>query len=233
MTNLHDIKLVSFDVDDTLWDFMHMMHAGLDTILAEIVALGDGYAHLTRDAFSERYMALVPDYDPATAPWNELRRRLLQTVLTEGGHPDAEEYSHDLVARYLDAWRANLRFFPGARETLAALQERYTLAWSTNGDHGPELGALTEYFDVIAMPATTGVAKPDAAFLHYVAEQADVPPAAMMHVGDSLRSDVVGAQNVGAVAVWFNPARRPNETDITPDYEIHALSEVLDLLGVH
>ena len=56
-------------------------------------------------------------------------------------------------------------------------------------------------------------------------------PAELLHVGDSLSSDVQGANAVGARSVWLNREGVPNETAIVPDFEVRALTEVPPLLA--
>ena len=51
-----------------------------------------------------------------------------------------------------------------------------------------------------------------------------------MHVGDSLESDVAGANAVGAVSVWLNREYRENTSSILPDLEIHTLTALRELI---
>ena len=55
-------------------------------------------------------------------------------------------------------------------------------------------------------------------------------PARTIIVGDSLTSDIRGGINAGILTCWFNPKGKPRRADITPDYEISALSELPELL---
>ena len=48
----------------------------------------------------------------------------------------------------------------------------------------------------------------------------------MLHVGDSLRSDVAGATDAGVHSVWLNREGAANDTEIRPDYEVAALTEI-------
>jgi putative hydrolase of the HAD superfamily len=54
-----------------------------------------------------------------------------------------------------------------------------------------------------------------------------------MHVGDSVASDVAGANAIGAVSVWLNRDVRQNDLGITPDYEIQSLAELPDIVQNH
>ena len=49
-------------------------------------------------------------------------------------------------------------------------------------------------------------------------------------VGDSLSSDMQGANNAGTACCWYNPEGIKNHTDLKIDYEIRNLWEVEELL---
>jgi 2-haloalkanoic acid dehalogenase type II len=48
----------------------------------------------------------------------------------------------------------------------------------------------------------------------------------VLHVGDSLSSDIQGAQNVGIKAVWINRKHKDLPNGISPDYICHDLEEL-------
>ena len=52
-----------------------------------------------------------------------------------------------------------------------------------------------------------------------------------MIVGDSLTSDIKGGLNAGIRTIWFHPSSAANETGIQPDYELHALKDLPQLLA--
>jgi putative hydrolase of the HAD superfamily len=56
-----------------------------------------------------------------------------------------------------------------------------------------------------------------------------VDPGATLHVGDSLRYDVAGAQNAGITAAWIDDEGEA-ET-YTPDYVLSSLDDLPDVLG--
>ena len=49
-------------------------------------------------------------------------------------------------------------------------------------------------------------------------------------IGNSLRSDISGAQNIGIKTIWINRDKNANEKKITPDYIITNLEEIYDIL---
>lgn len=67
-----------------------------------------------------------------------------------------------------------------------------------------ELG-LRECFAAFADSGVLGVEKPEPAIFQWAAERLGVPCSALIHVGDAWDADIVGAQRVGARAIWFDP----------------------------
>ena len=51
-------------------------------------------------------------------------------------------------------------------------------------------------------------------------------------MGDSLTSDMQGANNAGITACWFNPKGRKKDVEVRIDYEIRHLRELPAILGV-
>jgi FMN phosphatase YigB (HAD superfamily) len=78
-----------------------------------------------------------------------------------------------------------------------------------------------------------GVEKPDPAIFAVACSQAGCAPAELVHVGDSLATDVAGANAAGAVSVWLNRHGVENRTGIRPDYEIRSLSELAGIVREH
>jgi len=228
---MSSFKLVSFDVDDTLIDFQAMQRRGMETVAAAMHDLLRGdHAHITPDDLLDRYRLAGADPDPIVAPWRTVRRRVCADVLAEAGRADAEPLADRLLAGYLRTFDASLTYLPGALDLLAALRGRFALGWLTNGNTTPEEAGLSAYFDVVVTPERQRLKKPDPAVFVEAAHQAGSAVSEILHVGDSLASDVAGALAAGCRAVWYNPTGKPEIPGIVPDVTIVHLDEVLGLL---
>nr|MDJ0498493.1 HAD-IA family hydrolase [Acidimicrobiia bacterium] len=91
---------------------------------------------------------------------------------------------------------------------------------------------LEPLFDAIVISGEVGVSKPDAAIfeLALVALGQPEKPTALM-VGDSLSSDITGANNFGIAACWYNPARKTRPNGVNIDHEIASLDELPAVAG--
>ncbi len=49
-------------------------------------------------------------------------------------------------------------------------------------------------------------------------------------IGDSLSTDIQGANNAGLPCCWFNPAGKPRREGLRVDYEIKDLRTLLEIV---
>ena len=74
--------------------------------------------------------------------------------------------------------------------------------------------------------------KPDKRIFQEACARANCEPHELMHVGDSLESDVGGANGVGATSVWLNRDHGPGDPHIHPAFEIHSLADLGSILAL-
>jgi FMN hydrolase / 5-amino-6-(5-phospho-D-ribitylamino)uracil phosphatase len=94
----------------------------------------------------------------------------------------------------------------------------------------PERCGLRERFTFVVLSQDVGVEKPDPAIFRAACRKVGYSPRQLLHVGDSLETDVAGAFRAGALSFWLNRTRKPNRTDIRPHCEIHTLTDLEDFL---
>jgi 2-haloalkanoic acid dehalogenase type II len=71
--------------------------------------------------------------------------------------------------------------------------------------------------------------KPRPELFKMALDRLSLTPDEAVHVGDSLVSDVFGAQNLGIKAVWVNRKNKTRKNDIVPDKECINLLELLNV----
>jgi HAD superfamily hydrolase (TIGR01509 family) len=134
-----------------------------------------------------------------------------------GPFPCFEEFFDNVfeLFRTTDPWE----ILPGAREALSELRtegRRLGIVSDIDGrvyDVLADFG-LRELFEPIVLSSRTGRSKRDGGLFPLALEAAGVPPGRAVHVGDSLRADVLGAHAAGFAAIWFGG--RPNEAPGIP-----------------
>jgi len=86
---------------------------------------------------------------------------------------------------------------------------------------------LESFFDFAIYSSDTPYRKPHPSIFQLAIESLKLKPEEILFVGDNLRLDIVGAQNVGMKSAWINRERKTNSIDGEPDYELHSLIDLL------
>ena len=127
-------------------------------------------------------------------------------------------------------------FLPGAEDAVSRLSRKYRLFLVSNGTASVQKGRMTSanlyrFFEKVFVSQEIGHNKPAKAYFDACFAQIDgFDPQKAIIVGDSLTSDIQGGINAGILTCWVNPTHEKGREDISPDYEIEALSQLEVLL---
>jgi putative hydrolase of the HAD superfamily len=102
------------------------------------------------------------------------------------------------------------------RETLAELSTKYQLGVISDTGLTPgrvlrqlmERNGILQYFAAQTFSDKTLYTKPEVIQFHSTLEQLNVHPAEAVHIGDLVRTDIVGAKNAGMKAIRFSGVTR-------------------------
>jgi HAD superfamily hydrolase (TIGR01509 family) len=139
-----------------------------------------------------------------------------------------------LADRYLELQDPSaVRFRPGAERALGHARERGRVGLITNGGRPTQIQKLRalgieDAFDVrvYTEPSAGIYPKPDAAPFERALAELDASPDAAIHVGDSLRADVAGANAMGLDSAWIDVGRGESAGDHEPTYELSSLERL-------
>ncbi|NVJ57229.1 MAG: HAD family hydrolase [Vibrionaceae bacterium] len=236
------LKAIFLDMDETL----------CGTSEADKQA-GQAFAHWVKTTypklgdeqrFIQRYLAGV--YKQLNDEFPELvallpneaafRCGLIQSLLAEQGVM-VDQAAGQAAQAYFDQQRMEaFCFFPGVAELLVSLREKYRLVVITNGpifSQHPKLAAvnMVEWVDHIIVGGEEPEEKPAASIFQKALDLVDAAPEEVIHIGDSLSSDIAGANQMGITSVWVDAAGNGNFGDITPSYTIRTFSELPAILA--
>lgn len=223
---------ISFDGDGTLWDFEQAMRRALASTLAELVRLAPEAEsrQLTVDRMIAIRDEVAQGLEGQRYRLEDIRLKAFEVTLTSVGIHDVA------LARELNAFYHTHRFhylklYPDVTPSLNALARRFRLGLLSNGNTDPERCGLENRFGFVLFAQDCGFEKPDRRIFEQALELAQCTSDQMVHVGDSLQSDVLGARNAGVASAWLNRRGTANDTEIIPDIEIASLAELDELLG--
>ncbi|WP_407313507.1 HAD family hydrolase [Pseudomonas sp. nanlin1] len=223
------IQLITFDLDDTLWDTAPVIISAESALREWLNAHAPRLGPLPVEQVAEIRKRMV-DADPSLKyRISFLRQRVLAHALAEAGYaqPEAETLAEQAFAVFLEA-RQQVEVFPQAQPALALLAQSYTLGVITNGNADVHRIGLGEHFAFALCAEDMAIGKPDARLFQEALRRGGVPAGAAVHVGDHPGDDIAGAQAAGMRAIWYNPRRLPWQGDGRPDAEVASLSEIAE-----
>ncbi len=125
-------------------------------------------------------------------------------------------------------------YIQNADELIKKLSRKYRVCIATNGltemQHG-RLQQIKPYLSGLFISEEMGVIKPNRLFFEKMLNTLGVEPSRCLMIGDSISSDVRGANCVGMDAVWFNRRGVTAPSDVTLVGEIACLEEIYRFLG--
>jgi FMN hydrolase / 5-amino-6-(5-phospho-D-ribitylamino)uracil phosphatase len=230
MLDLQRIRAISLDLDDTLWPIWptiaraeKALHDWLATHAPMAAALFS-----SPDALRDLRSALTSQRPDLKHDLSALRRESIRLALYRAGeNPLLAEAAFEVFF----AERQRVTPYEDVLPALEFLASRFPLVSLSNGNADIHRVGMGPYFRAAVSARTFGVPKPDPRIFHAAAGAVDVRPEEVLHVGDDVLLDVLGARNAGMQAVWVNrvEASWPH-ADQVPELECRTLSELCALL---
>ncbi|MBQ0744580.1 MAG: HAD family hydrolase [Pseudomonas sp.] len=222
------IRLLTFDLDNTLWETESVVAAAEQTLMAWYAEHAPQFAERLDSEARKALRHEVLASDPLLRHRvTDFRIAVMSLGLTRAGY--AEEQVKELTQQgfevFLEARHA-LTLFPHAESLLEQLSRRYTLATISNGNADVRRLGLAKYFRVIVSADEVGISKPDPAPFLAALERAGVEPAQALHIGDHPVDDIQGARESGLHTLWFNRTGKPWTDPVRPDGEVSCLSQI-------
>ena len=228
------LRLVTFDLDDTLWD--------VRPVLARAESRAAAWLEENCPRLRERFdraglvalrLRLLEQRPELHHHISELRREATRLALLESGYAEAEARAGAEQAFVVfHAARHEVEPFAAVQACLEELARHFVLGAVTNGNADVFRMALGRHFRFAVRAEEVGASKPDAAHFHAALRQAGVEASEALHVGDHPEHDIAGALDAGLRAIWFNPAARAwPRTDAAPEAVFADFAELPALLA--
>lgn len=226
-----DIKLITFDLDNTLWNVETVIGNAEREMRAWLSGrVPDFEPNFPLERMMELRAGIVEEMPALRHDLSRLREEVLYRAIRQCSFADrqARQLARDAFDVFLDA-RHEVEFFEGALETLEALSRHYVLGALTNGNADIGRLKLDRFFRFGYSSASVGASKPAPQIFHAALRYAGAEPAQAVHVGDHLLDDIEGAHGVGMHTIWVNLARaEPPADGPQPSHVVHHMEAVPD-----
>ncbi len=229
---LRPFKAISFDLDDTLYDNHPIIESAELAFIDYLNKNFSELAELTRKQWLLYKNLEIKQFPELAHDVSLARQQTLSRVMTIYGIPQfkAVEYAKQAFAHFIKLRSA----FTVPRESIQLLEKirkSYPVIAITNGNVDEFQIQLDDKFEFILKAGGGFKSKPQGDLFIEAARRLNIEVSDILHVGDHLISDVYGAQNNGAQAVWFNPNRQSlSGARLLPALEISRLDNLYKLL---
>lgn len=218
------------DADDTLFDFGRANRAAFSAVCHEH-DIADTEEHFRLYEQCNARMWAAFDRGEVTKDFLVVQR-YRDFLAAIGLERDAAACNHT----HLTTLGTSNVLLPHAEEVVRALAATHKLYLVTNAVASVQRerlrrSTIVPYITAAFISEEAGAAKPSTAYFDYVFAHIDgITKDNCIVIGDSLSSDIRGANNYGLPCCWFNRKGAARPADLRIDYEISDLRELLNIV---
>ncbi len=232
MISKTQFEWILFDLDNTLLSFTKSSYKAFEGLIHELTIdvpaseLYPVYYEINHKLWADREGGLIGHEELKLKRWT----LFFDMIKYKFPSDKANSIYFELLTHSVD-------FVDGAEQLLELLFGRYKMMIVTNGlseVQNPRLesAGMNKYFEFIVISDEIGFPKPQIEFFEKCHEMMAYPEKeSILVIGDTLSSDIKGANDFGYKSCWFNHDDINNETSIIPDLEVKKLTELFRFLS--
>ena len=228
---LNQVRIIAFDLDDTLWPCMPTIRRAEETLYQW---LAQHYPRITQRFDTEEIVTYRREFTAREQRYaidmTGMRRDFLHH-LGEIHDYDGEQVAENGFEVFFEA-RQQVEFYDDVLPCLQRLKRRFRLGAISNGNASVEHVGLGDLIEHAVSASDLMVAKPDPLIYQHLAQRFDARPEEIVYVGDHPHYDVVGSIDAGYQAVWINREAIPWPQQLPqPDHQVSDLHQLEALLS--
>lgn len=226
---IRSIRLLSFDLDDTLWPcaptILRAENSLFQWLMKHVPVITQRY---DIDQLREKRSALTVSHPELSHDLSALRIRSFELLAHEFALSD--DWIKPAFEVFYEA-RQQITLFDDVKPVLDNLNKNFRLASLTNGNASTVKTGVDHWFDFSLSSATAGRLKSEPHIYRQAQQLAKIQAHEMIHIGDDPVNDVAGAKSAGVFAIWLNRQQQAWQLACCqPDATIHSLHQLPALL---
>ncbi|AVJ57168.1 phosphoesterase [Idiomarina sp. OT37-5b] len=227
---LKRFSVISFDLDDTLYDNVPIMQAAEHNVQRFIEQHYPQTRHWQLEHWRQRRNQLMTRNVELASNMTLLRLTTLREGFAEAGVKDPERAAERVMEQF-HRHRSDFEVAAETHQLLQQLSQRYRLAAISNGNVDCQRIGLSQWFDIIVQPTQGLRGKPhrdmfDAVLAHY-----SIAAEELLHIGDHPTSDILGAHRAGCQTGWFGGGLGTfDQLRVLPTFRFNQLQQLHELL---
>ena len=189
------IKAISFDLDDTLWDNSVVIERAMKKLYQQML---QSYPIIENNFNLQSFIQLSQEMSLQFSQLKEtrcdlskLRQLHIRHVLVESCCPFDKV---ELFFNHYYFWRNQVTLFAGAEKLLKYLAQSYSLIGISNGNANIDMIGIGNYFQFSICAADVGEKKPGNKLYLMAANKLKIALENIVHIGDDFEGDRVDAK---------------------------------------
>lgn len=242
--NISDIRIVFFDLDNTLLDHNS---AERDALYDTVQYYPQIFSHVEFDEVAREYQ-LINDrlwamlaHDEITI--DELKiARFSETIDWANKHissVESREVACGMSTFYLQAYSRHWRLFPEAEELVSFVKQHVPVGLITNGFSEQQRGKLAflrweNMFDAVVVSGEVGASKPHKPIFEIALKMASEAVGRTfvhgeaLYIGDNYRHDIIGAYSAGWQSLWLTNSPETHSPHVA-SRAVRSLREIIEI----
>lgn len=203
--SINTFYAITIDLDDTLYNNDPVIFYAEEKLLSFLRKYHPALSEIQKkDYYFFRKLIKLMDpeiyHDVNFWRWKALEKTLLKFGLSKHDAQLGSDCAMDIIIY----WRNQISIPIQTYNILSALQTKWPLIAITNGNSDPVFYGLKKYFLDILRAGVHGRAKPYTDMYFLASKYFDLPCKYILHVGDNLKTDILGSIKSGVQSCWLN-----------------------------
>ena len=196
------IKLLSFDLDDTLWLSKPVIQHAEQVFYAHLTDVAPALVNrFNPESLRAHRLDFLSRYPALKHQISQWRIKSLTEALELSGYKEQSAViALDAFEVFLKA-RQQITLLPHCKEVIAQLSEHYILISLTNGNADLGQHSISQYFTASYQAEQVNAAKPSPALFLKALAIVGCKPDEAIHIGDHIVDDISGAKALGLFAI--------------------------------
>ena len=203
-------KAIFIDIDDTLLDYIPCCREAFEAAMPEHPEYFDLFFQISGRLFSEAKHGKYTIAEVMELYPREFVERVSELENERLSESEIRQRTDSFKHAFRASWGRTHTLVPGARETLETLKNKgYRLFAASNSFGHLQRSRLAhagilDFFEDTYISMDIGYDKPDIRFYQEALRRCGLQPSEVLMIGDSMTTDVLGAQAAGIDALFFD-----------------------------
>lgn len=222
------IKAVLIDIDDTIFDFEKCSKNAFKKTLKKLDLF-----------YEEKDFSYFNKVNDILWTKQKLGNINIEEVFIERSSMMSEYFELDIEKEifnnlFVEFLYDEIEMIDEVEGLLSYLSDKYQIFAASNGVYDMQVNRikksnLDKYFDEIFVSDKIGFEKPDKRFFQKIMDITKYSNKDLIMIGDSIKSDIIGAKNSNIKSIYFNKENKKN-SDENFTYQVKNLSEIKKIL---